>query len=262
LTNNDENIPLQPLNDVIIKFERRKKIMDWLMLLAMPSAVVGIGAFLLFALVLRFSTLDLVIFCFLVFSSVVSYIAILYIPDALDGVIRSLEFTMKEIAFSITPPIGETPEQRILNQLTRTDRYVKRLIRKNPNAPQLNAQVKGRSGKEHEFEVYIHNVDSIGRFNGNKTDVNIFAKRFDEADPVSEAAVRNVRAAVQDSLSGVGRRFPTRVLVVSASGFEDQVFEYVRSKEGRFFSRYFPRATRRIELIREKVDGSYDVLSF
>jgi hypothetical protein len=257
----DENIPLQPLSEIIVKFKRQRKIVDWLMLLALPSAVFGILLFAVFAAALSFSTLALLGFGFLAFSAVVSYAANLYILGALTKVIRSLELTVQGISFAITPTIGESPAQRILNQLARTDHYVKNVIRKNPNSAQLNALVKGRSGKDYTFDVYIHNVNSLGRLVGDKTDMNIFAKRFDEAAPISVETVRNLKEEVQDSLSRVGRRFPTRVLAISVSGFDDPVFEYVRSKEGTFGSKY-TQILRRIELVREKVDGSYDVLSF
>jgi len=261
LTEDDESMPLQPLNDIIAKFKRQRKIVDLLMMFAFPSAVFGIFLFAVFAAVLSFSTWALLGFGFLVFSAIVSYVANLYIPGALTSAIRNLELTVQEISFAMTPTIGETPAQRILNQLARTDHYVKNVIRKNPNSAQLNALVKGRSGKDYVFDVYIHNVNSLGRLVGNKTDMNIFAKRFDEAGPISVEIIRNLKEEVQDSLSGVGRRFPTRVLAISVSGFEDAVFEYVRSKEGSFGSKYM-RILCQIELVKEKVDGNYDVLSF
>jgi hypothetical protein len=261
LIEDDESIPLQPLSEIIVKFKRQRRIVDLLMLLALPSAVVAIFIFLVFAAVLSFSTLALIAFGSLAFSAVVSYAANLYIPSALTKVIRSLELTVQGVSFVITPIKGETPAQRILNQLARTDHYVKNVVRKNPNSAQLDALVKGRSGKDYVFDVYIHNVNSLGRLVGDQTDMNLFVKRFDEVDPITVGTIRNLREDVQDSLSRVGRRFPTRVLAISVSGFDDSVFEYVRSKEGSFGSRYMPILCR-IELVKEKVDGSYDVLSF
>lgn len=261
LTEDEESMPLQPLSEIIAKFKKRRRTVLWLLMLALPSTVVGIFLFAVLALVFSLSTLAAVTFLILVFSAVISYAANLYIPGALASVIGSLELTVKEIAFALTPVVGETPAEKILSQLARTDPYVKKVIRKNPNSAQLNALVRGRSGKDYVFDVYIHDVNSWGRLVGDNTDMNIYVKRFDEVDPISVEAIRNLREEVQDSLSGVGRRFPTRVLAISVSGFEDSVFEYVRSKEGSFRSRYAPILCR-IELVREKVDGSYDVLSF
>jgi hypothetical protein len=261
VTNDEEDTPFQPLNDVIVKFKRRRSVMSWLMLLALPSTVFGIVLFVAFALVSRFSIVALVTFSFLAFSAIVSYVAILYVPGELTGVIRSLELTIREISFATMPPIGETPTERILNQLIRTENCLRAVIRKNPRSVQLNTHVKGKSGADHVFDVYVHNEDSLARLTGGKTDMNIFVKRFAEVEPLSVTIVRNVKEEVQDCLSRVGRKLPTRVIVTSTDGFEDTVFKYVRTKEGSFGSKYMA-LRRRIELVKEKTDGSYDVQSF
>lgn len=257
----EESIPLQPLNDIILKFNRRRKIMDLLMLLSLPAALVGIVLFAAFTLEIGFSSYAVVVFGFLAFSAAASYVAILYIPGTISKVIRSMEATAQNISFTITQPKGENPEKRILNQLLRTDYYVKRVIEKEPNSAQVNARVLGRSGKVHSFDVYIHSANLLGRLFATNADMNVFATRFDDIDPIDVALVREVKEAVQDSLSKAGRRVPTRVLVISTSGFDESVFEYVRNREGSFDSR-FSRVNCHIELIKEKVDGSFDVLSF
>jgi hypothetical protein len=257
----EENMPLQPLNNVINKFKKRRQIVNWLMVLAMPSAILGIAVFLIFTVTLSSSPILFITFGFLVFSSLVSYIAVLYVPGTLDGVIRKLELTVQEISFSVSLPIGDSPQERLFNQLKRTDQQVRQVLNKNPNAKNFNVQLKGKTGKEYLFDVFINNVNSIGRFFGSQSDLNVFVKRFDQIDPLSVNAIKNVREAVQDILSKAGRKYPTRVLIVSTSGYEDEVFKYVRSKEGFFSSKYLP-LVRRIEIIREKIDGNYDVLSF
>jgi hypothetical protein len=200
-------------------------------------------------------------FAFLAVSAIASYLAILYIPSALSAVIRNREFTIQRTSFSVTPPIGDTPSERIMNQLSRTNSYVKMVVRRNPGSARLDAHVKGKSGKDHVFDVYVHNVNSFGRLVGNRTDMNIFVRRFDEVNPISLEYVRTLKEEVKDSFSGVGRKFPTRVMLVPTSGFDDDVFEYIRSKEGSFRLTY-PRMIRRIELVQERIDGSFDVLSF
>ncbi len=260
--NEEDNMPLQPLRESIAKFRKRRELMSWLLLLAMPSAIFGIAVFAIFALVLSFSVIYLVVFAFLVFSSVVSYIAILYIPGALTGVIRKLEFTIQEISFSMVPVKGESPPERIFNQLVKTDKRTREIVIKNPKSKQLNSSIKGQSGKEYLFDVIIHNVDRFGRFFAISKDLSIFAKRIDQIDPVSINQVKEVRQNVIDVLAKMGRRYPSRVLLFSTSGFDDEVFPYVRSKDGAFYAKYIRAPMCTMELIQEKVDGNFDILSF
>jgi hypothetical protein len=91
--------------------------------------------------------------------------------------------------------------------------------------------------------------------------MNVFVKRYDDVSPVSVALVKDVKEAVQDSLAKIGRRIPSRVLIISTSGFDEAVFEYVQSKDGVFDSR-FSSLMCNIELVKENVDGTFDVLSF
>jgi hypothetical protein len=125
----------------------------------------------------------------------------------------------------------------------------------------LDISIDGSSGKSYSYALVIHNVGHFGRFFKYSKDINIFAKRFDQINPLTVDDVKGVKESVQDVLTSFGRKFPTRVLVVSTSGFEDEIFAYVRSKNGSFYSRYLP-LTCRIELVQEKLNGNYDVLSF
>jgi len=257
----EENIPLRPLLDIIWKFNRRKRIMNFLMLLSLPATLFAILLFASIALALGFSSSAVLAFGFLVFSAVISLIAILYIPDSLSAMIRNMEATARNISFTITPPKGESPEQRILNQLLRTDYRIRSIVSKKPHSSKINAKTIGKSGKEYTFDVYIHNADRLGWFFSLYSDMYVFVKRYDDISPVDVLKIKNVKEAVQDSLSKVGRKIPTRVLIISTSGFDETTFEYVRSKEGVFDAR-FSSTICEIELVKEKVDGSFDVLSF
>jgi hypothetical protein len=257
----EENVPLGPLNEIIWKFKRRKRIMNFMMLLSLPAAVFAIFFFLIFTWAIGFSSTAVFIFGFLVFSAVVSLIAILYIPDSLSAMINQMEATVQSISFAITPPKGETPEQRALNQLIRTDYCVRSICRKKPHSAQLNVKIIGKSGQEYAFDVYVHTANLLGRLFNMCSDINLFVKRYDETSPVGVALVKNVKEAVQDSLGKVGRRIPTRVLIISTTGFDEDTFNYVGGKEGVFRAR-FSSAICDIELIKENVDGSFDVLSF
>lgn len=91
--------------------------------------------------------------------------------------------------------------------------------------------------------------------------MQVFVKRYDEANPVKKSEIKNVKEAIQDVLAHMKRKIPTRVLIVSTSGFDDNAFEYVRSNEGIFNTR-FSGTICEIELIKEKVDGGFDIQSF
>lgn len=254
-----DGVPLQPLNEVIKKFKRRREIMDFLMIISMPSALVGIVLFGVFALISD-SAVSILTFILLVISAIASYLAVLYIPGTLTNVIKSLEYTVRGISFTLIAPMGNTPAERIFNQLRRSDQRIKNLIEKNSDVAKLNIKVKGKSGIEHFFDVYLYSEKPYGRFFGNLGSVTIFVKRFDESNPVSLERMKTLKADIQDCISGIGKRFPSRVLAVSTSGFDEPVYGYVRSKEGTFSSRYGPLRCR-IELIQEKVDGRFDVMS-
>lgn len=256
----EENIPLGPLNEIIWKFKRRKRVMNFMMILSLPAAIFALLFFLIFTVAIGFSSMSVFIFGFLVFSAAVSLVANVYIPDSLSAMVNQMEATAQSISFTITPPKGEAPEQKALNQLMRTDYCIRSVVRKKPRSAQLNARVVGKSGKEYTFDVYIHNANVLGKFFDICSDMNVFVKRYDDISPVSVASIKNAKEAVQDSLRKVGRKIPTRVLIISTSGFDEATFEYVR-KEGVFNAR-FSSSICSIELIKENVDGSFDVLSF
>ena len=257
----DENIPLGPLNEIIQKFRRRMRAMNLIMLLSLPAALVAIVLFLTFAFAIGFSSSSIFVFFFLIFSAAVSLIAIMFMPDLLYAIVDQMEATAEIISFTLTPPKGESPEERALNQLMRTDYRSKRVVKKKPSSAQLNARGEGKSGKEKTFEVYVHNENPLGRFFDIRSDMNVYVKRYDNPSPVDKETVKEVKEAVQDSLRKVGRRMPDRVLIISTSGFDETAFEYARSKEGIFKAR-FSSYTCGIELIKENVDHSFDVLSF
>lgn len=256
-----DDVPLKPLNELIWKFKKRARILTILMLFSLPASTVSIILFLVFVLLTGFSSLNVTIFLFLLFSAVASFLGNILIPDLLSGIIDQMETSAQSIAFTITKPEGKNPQERILNQLAKTDYYIKNLIKKKPKAPVLNAKVAGKKGVEYDFDVYIHNDANIIRKIIECAGTSIFAKRFDQMNLVTEQQVRNLKDAIQNVLKRIGQRIPTRVLIISISGFEDSVFEYVNSKEGIFRTK-FPAFECRMELIKENTDGSFDVLSF
>ncbi len=253
----EDSVPLQPLNDVIRKFKRRREIMEWLMVISMPSALMGIVLFALFALISN-SAVSLATFILLIVSASASYIAILYIPGTLTDVIRSLEYTVRGISFTLMSPIGNSPIERIFNQLSRSDDRIKKMTEKNPHSVNFNIKVKGKSGVEHHFDLYLHSRKK--GFLGSLSSASIFVRRFDESTPVSIEKIRSLKSDISDCVSSLGKRFPNRVLAISTSGFDDSVFEYVRSREGSFAPKLGP-ARCRIEMIQEKDDGNFDILS-
>lgn len=257
----DDDVPLKPLNELILKFKKRLRILTFLTLFSLPAATVSIVLFLIFVLLTGFSGLNVTIFLFLLLSAIASFSGNILIPSLLSGIIDQMETSVQSIAFTITKPEGKNPQERILNQLAKTDHYIRNLIKKKPKAPVLNAKVAGKKGLEYDFDVYIHNDTNIIMKIIECAGTSIFARRFDQIDLVTEQQVKNLKDAVQDILKRIGQRIPTRVLIISTAGFEDSVFEYINSKEGIFQTR-FPAFECRMELIKENTDGSFDVLSF
>jgi hypothetical protein len=260
-TENEENITLRPLLETIRKLNKRKKIVAALMFLSMPSSLFALVLFGVIAWGSGIASSVVLIFGFLAFSAGVSLAAILYIPDAFSATINNLEATARSISFSITPPIGNTPEQRIINQLKRTDYRIKKVLQTNTGSLILNAKVIGKSGKEYSFDAFIQNVNTAAYLVSLYMDMQVFVKRYDEVNPVNRPEIENVKEAIQDILAKMKRKIPTRVLIVSTSGFNDDAFEYVRSDEGIFNAR-FSGTICEIELIKEKVDGGFDIQSF
>lgn len=258
----EEGIPLGPLNEIIRKFKNRQRIMNLMMFLSLPATGIAIALFLVFTVAfVGFSSMNVIVFAFLVFSACVSLVAILYIPNSFSAMVNQVEATTTRISFAITPPRGGSPEEKALNQLLRTDHCIRDVVRRKPQSVQLNSKVIGKSGKLYTFEVYIHSSNLFGRLFDTCSDMTVFVKRYDDVSPVSVASVKDVKQAVQDSLAKVGRRIPNRVLIISTSGFDEPVFEFVRSKEGVFDAR-FSLYLCNIELVKESVDGTFDVLSF
>lgn len=262
MAENGEDVPLGPLNEIIRRFKKRQKAISIMWLLSLPANVMAILVFLLFAVsTMGFSAQSAVIFGFLTFSAFISFMALLYISDSFSTLASQAEVTAGIISFAITPPTGESPEKRVFNQLVRTDDCIRNVVKKNPSCAHMNAKIPGKSGRSYDFDVYIQNLRALGKFFNISTDVNAFVKRYDTAVLTGEESVSEVKHAVQDVLAKNGRRIPNRVLIVSTSGFEEEAFDYVRSKKG-YFNARFSSLTCGIELIKENVDGTFDVLSF
>ncbi|HSV49545.1 MAG TPA: hypothetical protein VLH35_04440, partial [Candidatus Acidoferrales bacterium] len=79
--------------------------------------------------------------------------------------------------------------------------------------------------------------------------------------PIDKPVLQELKIDVTDVMKKFHRKYPSRVIVVSTSGFTDDSFEFVNDRAGTFTSR-LGSVLCNIELIKERVDGSYDVLSF
>jgi len=261
--NNDEkdNILLEPINELIWKFNNLKKAMEILMFLSLPAAVISAILFAVIAMNSTYSLQTALFFSFFLFSAITSIVAIMFFPSALSRISNRMEITVQNISFTITPPKGKSPEEKLLNQLIRTDKNIQRVSKKYPTSIQINNTISGRSGKKYTFAVYINSKMFLGKYFDNNLDMQVFAKRFDESSPVNISQIKDVRKSIVDCLLKIDRKVPSRVLIVSTSGFEDDVFEYVRTKDSYFTERFYSTYCD-IELIKEKVDGSFDVLSF
>lgn len=261
---NEEDIPLAPISELILNLRKRTKVFMVIMLFSLPSSILALllSYLLIIANVptLGFSSVTILFLIFLFFSAITSILTIIIVPDYLSDITREMERTSQSIAFSLTPPEGKTPQEKILRQLARTDYRIGRILNETPGFTQLNAKVKGESGKEYDFDVVVNKPAKFPRkLLGDSGGVVVFAVRFNEPSLVDTQTIKNFRASIQDCLKKLRLRVPTRVLVVSASGFDEATFEYVRSKDGgfNFFGAHCP-----IELIKENVNGTFDVISF
>jgi hypothetical protein len=222
---------------------------------------VSILLFTIFVLAIGFSSWNVFIFIFLLFSAIISLGAFLWIPDSLSDIMGQIEASVQSVAFAIMPPRGQNPQERILNQLIRTDYRIRSLLRKKPACALVNTEIKGKTGKHHSFDVYIHDVPNIlGRIVGSAS-INVFVKRIDQLEPVIVPTITELKNNVNDVLESTHQRIPARVLVISTSDFDGSVFRYVDSKEGLFKTR-FPNLECKMELLKENADGTFAVLSF
>jgi hypothetical protein len=254
----EESVLLEPIYDLILKFRKRKRILSLLTFLSLPAAVISAFLFAVLAIVNAYSIIQGVFFAFFVFSAVSTIVMALFIPDSLDTIIDRMETTAENISFTITSPKGNTSQDRILNQLLRTDRYIGEVVKRFPQAANTNVLLTGLSGRQYSYDVYIGHSSHIG----GHYDLHIFSKRIDGQSPVSVEEVKTIKEGINDCMLKIKRKVPTRVLLVSTSGFDDEAFEYVRSKEGVFTKRGINFEYCIIELIKEKIDGSFDMLSF
>ena len=256
-----EDIPLRPLAELIWRFKKRNRILTIAVAFSLPGSAVSILLFGIFALAIGFSSWNVFVFIFLFLSAIISLGAFLWIPDSLSDIMSQIEASVQSVAFTITPPQGQNPQERILNQLIKTDYHTRSLLKKKPASALINAEIKGKMGKFHSFDVYIHDVPSIlGRIAGS-TGIDIFVKRFDQIEPVIVPMITELKDNVRDVLKNTNQRVPTRVLVISTSVFDGSVFRYVNSKEGLFKTR-LTNLECKIELIKENANGTFAVLSF
>lgn len=258
---NEDSVPLAPLNELIRKFKERSGIMAILTICSLPASIVSIFVFFLLFAVIGFSGSSVIVFTLLLFSAGVSLIANFVFPSLLSGIVDQMETSVRSIAFTLAPTHGDNPPERILNQLVKTDYEVRKLVKKKPDSAQLNVKIAGKNGAEYDFDVRIHNRPSISERIKGASNTNVFVKRFDQPKQVSEKMIEEVKDAIENILEGTIPRVPTRVLVVSSTGFEDSVFEFVNSGKGIFRIR-FPAMECKIELIKENVDNTFDALSF
>lgn len=189
-----------------------------------------------------------------------SLAAIVVIPDSLSGILDEMETSAKTIAFTIMRPRGENLQERLLNQLIETDLSIRQLLKRNPSLANLKAEFTGKSGSKYTLDVYIRKKKSILLKILGFVDVIVMAKRFDQTDSVTEMDVKEFKTQIQDVLKSK-KVVPTRAILVSTSGFDNSVYEYLGSEES-IFRRRFPNLQSRIELVKENLDSTYDVLYF
>ncbi|HSV49654.1 MAG TPA: hypothetical protein VLH35_05000, partial [Candidatus Acidoferrales bacterium] len=176
---NEDSISLGIIDEILLNFRRRKQIINILMYFSLPTAYVATVLFGIY-MVQSSSPYTALIFGFLLFSACATFFAIIYIPDKISEVINRLEATSQHIAFAMTPPKGDTPQEKILNQLIITDRYVSKIFQKNAN-PCINITQEGYSGKKYKFDIFIHTSKNvIKRFFLSRTEEHIFVKRYDD----------------------------------------------------------------------------------
>jgi hypothetical protein len=258
-----EPAPLTPLTDVIREFKKRSRILSAMMFISLPAGATSMVLFLVFfmsSLSLPISTIAL--FAVLALSAIISYLAVLIVPSTLQSMIVQIETLVRNISFMIVPPRGDTPQEKILNQLSETDTLIKKTLEKNPGSARMNAGFLGSGQKEYVFDVFIHDDSSrVWKFlRLGYSGVDVFVKRFEETE-ISKETIAELKNNVQNILRKAGKKVPSRVFVVSTLGYDDSAFLYVNSKEGIFRTR-FPAIERKIGLVKENTDGTFDVLTF
>jgi hypothetical protein len=256
-----EDIPLKPLAELIWRFKKRNRILTIAVAISLPGSAVSILLFGVFALAIGFTSWNVFVFIFLFLSAIISLVAFLWIPDSLSDIMSQIEASIQSVAFTITPPQGQNPQERILNQLIKTDYLIRSLLKMKPASATINAEIKGKKGKLHSFDVYIRDEPSILRRIAGSTGIHIFVKRFDQIEPVIVPMITELKDNISDVLKNTNQKVPTRVLVISTSDFDGSVFRYVDGREGSFRKR-FTNLECKIELIKENADDTFAVLRF
>lgn len=260
---NIESTPFAPLLSEIQKFKKRGRIFTIMMFISLPACIVSIFFFLIFLLSsLGFSILAIIAFGFLLFSAIISYLATLLIPKALRSMISHMEKLARNTIFMIIPPHGDNPKERILNQLKETDVRIRRALEKNPKSVHFDAKANGNNGSEYIFDLFLHdNASRTWKFlRLGYAGVDVFVKRFEQKKVTREMTIE-LKNNVIKTLKKRGKKTPMRVLIIATLGFDDLVFSYVDSEEG-IFERTFWESECKIELVKENVDGTFDVLSY
>lgn len=260
MTVEDEEAPLAPLNQLIWKFKRRFSVLTLILLFSIPASITSTTIFLVFTTSWGLTSSTGVVFALLLVSAIACLIATVVIPDSLSDILNEMETSARVIAFSTTLPTGKSPQEKLLNQLVDSDLRIRRMLKINPNLAALSVELIGKTGRKQIFDVYIHKKAGIVRKILGYGDYRVFVKRLDQGNPVTKEDLEKFKIDIKDILKNK-RNIPTRVILVSTSGFEDSIFEYLRNKGG-IFSKRFPSVYSRIEIVRENSDGTYDVLAF
>jgi hypothetical protein len=259
----EQDIPLSPISDLTSIIKKRNRKFKFVMLLSLPSSLVAMLLYMFLILINGFTPgfSQIATFIFLSISSALSVVALLLVPEYLDGISNAMEKASRSIAFTLTSPEGKTSPERILKQLIKTDYRIKKVVQEKPEYAQLNAHVKDKNNSIHDFDVLIFKPRKVSwNIFSAQLGFAVFARYFDQIEPINSQEIKNFKKEIESCLKVITARIPTRVLVVSTSGFDDDVFSYTRSKTGVF--RSFAAYNCKIELIKENTNGSFEVLSF
>ncbi len=256
------DVLLTPLNESINALRKKTRIFWMVMLFSLPSSVLA-GSLSIVLLINRgtytgFVTFEVVLYAFLFVSSAVSMATMLLVPNYLFSTTYQMQRALQSIAFTILPPIGNTPEQKIYNQLIRSNPILKERAKQNKITVSYDSQIKGASGVDYHFSVVIDGkLNPLGKLLGLSG--LIFIQRLNQVTLVSTEQVKSIKKAVNDCVRRLNYKIPARVIIVSTSGFDESVFEYVNTKEGyfKFLDNYC-----RIELVKENIDNMLEVISF
>lgn len=123
--------------------------------------------------------------------------------------------------FELSPPVGKNPLERLLNQARFVYRDLDELIGSNPSAVEYDAKVKGKSGKEYDFDIRVHQPSDWkyklwSRF--GKEPYDFFFKRFEKKKTISRSDIEELMDELAD-IHHLTNYVPDAVIVASKSPF-------------------------------------------